>query len=148
MDEEEQRQRYADRYDHYQGSAKIYLEDLKIRDDPNNEFLDPKNVARLVSIFELEGCLRLDRAHYIPVIIDSGTLEQALVQAELSKEALLNTEIPPELLLPFTTPAECLHGRHRLAAAKQVLLGDDKWWNVDIYTAGVTHILEIAMLTD
>ena len=118
MDEEEQTQRYIDRYEYHEGSAKLYLEDLEFKDDLEGEFLDPKNVARLVSIFELEGCLRLDHANYIPIIIDVETLEQSLVQSGVAREDLLSAEIPLELQLPPSQRAECLHDRHRLAAAK------------------------------
>jgi len=36
---------------------------------------------------------------------------------------------------------ECLHGRHRIQAAKQALLPPDKWWTVDLYLAGMINYL-------
>ena len=39
----------------------------------------------------------------------------------------------PELVFPAGYQVECLHGRHRIQAAKE--LGLD-WWTVDLYLAG------------
>lgn len=52
------------------GSYRISLRHLKPEDDSStSRQLDSKNVARLIKIFELEECLRLEPTHYIPAII-------------------------------------------------------------------------------
>ena len=95
-------------------------------------YLDPKNVARLVQIFKLEGCDRLDIEHRVPVLIDSQILRQSLVASRKSNSDLLG-EIPPTLSFPVNTQLKCLHGRYRLAAAKEFLEHGNKWWTVDFY---------------
>ena len=32
---------------------------------------------------------------------------------------------------------KCVHGKHRIAAAKEVLLVGNKWWVVDLYAEGM-----------
>lgn len=58
----------------------------------------------------------------------------------------------PELVFPAGYQVECLHGRHRIQAAKE--LGLD-WWTVDLYLAGrlvlsgypgVTHANQLSLL--
>lgn len=134
MDDAEEVQRLCIKRHHFQGSAKIYLEHLQFAKHDVSEFLDQKNVARLKKIFELEGCLRLDPEHHIPVVIDSETLKQSLTKSAISRGDLFTSTIPPELVLPGKYVVTCLHGRHRIAAARDFLLASDRWWTVDIYS--------------
>ena len=134
MNSAEEAERFSKKKKHFKGSAKIDLEHLQFAKFDASEFLNPKNVARLKRIFELEGCLRLDPEHHIPVIIDLDILERSLAQSRIRRGDLFDSRIPPELTLPPDCVVICLHGRHRIAAARECLLADDRWWTVDIYS--------------
>jgi hypothetical protein len=56
---------------HYRGRAKISLHHLKFEDEnvAGGRTVDPKNIARLVEVFESEGCLRLEAENHIPALI-------------------------------------------------------------------------------
>lgn len=124
----------------FQGTAKIYLRHLKFaRGDQNaagDLHLNPKNVARLLQIFHLEGCHRLDPANHIPALIRPDLLERCLTRSGVSKVDLLRRHTPPFLELEDNQLLVYLHGRHRLAAAQDFLLPLDKWWTVDLYSEG------------
>lgn len=123
----------------FRGSARIHLKHLQFKEPKDLSLslhLDPKNVARLVKIFELEGCLRIEEEHRIPATINETVLQMVLSSSSLTNAELLTTGVPPELQLPQYTRLNCLHGRHRIAAAQQILLPGNKWWTVDLYTEG------------
>ena len=136
---EDEIRRLENKSSSFRGNAKIHLKHLQFDESKEVSLslhLDPKNVARLIKIFELEGCLRLEEEHRIPAIINDATLQQALISSSLTNADLLTTGVPPELQLPRSTRLNCLHGRHRIAAAQQILLPGNKWWTVDLYTEG------------
>ena len=116
----------------YLGSAKLALHKIEFVDNPANSArpLDPKNVNRLMSIFELEGCFRLEKRNRVPVLLS----EENFARAKTSGKTFAKPGDPDWLLLD--TSVKCLHGRHRIAAANQVLGPGEKWWVVDIYREG------------
>ena len=120
----------------YVGKAKVALLDLVFDTSEVNAArpLDHRNVARLVKVFQLEGCLRLEPEHHIPALIQKSTLDDSLHALDLNP-ALLTTYGEP-FRLTVDKPLLCLHGRHRLAAAKEHLSPEDKWWVVDLYLDG------------
>ncbi len=141
MDNEVENRRFAERREHFRGSAKVHLRYLhfeqfeqQINVPSQAVFLDQKNIARLEKIFDIEGCLRLDPEHRIPVLIDDGDLKASLHQANLASAELFTSNIPPALPFPENYRLICLHGRHRIAAAQNFLLAGDKWWTVDFYS--------------
>ena len=136
MNDEAESQRFNEKRAHFLGSAKLFLELLHFEEAP--EFLNQKNIKRLEKIFELEGCLRLDPEHHIPVIIDLETLTQSLDQSDVRRGELFTSTTPPELLLPRRYRVNCLHGRHRVAAARNFLFASDRWWTVDLYSQGMS----------
>jgi len=139
--------RYVAKQESFCGSARIDLQDLYFDDEDytrvlDNEdlshFLDEKNVARLKGIFEVEGCTRLDPENYVPVLISEEQLQDGLKVSGITKTQLLQPEkVPPILQFSPATRLECLHGKHRIAAAKQILLAGDQWWTVDLYSASL-----------
>lgn len=119
----------------FRGSAKIHLKHINFECD--DLYLDPKNVARLLQVFQLEGCFRLDLEHHIPAIIDEDELRRSLQKSGIASGDLFRRQAPPTLDLDTsTTTLKCLHGRHRIEAAKEHLLPGDKWWTVDLYSNG------------
>ena len=136
MDADEQI-RFAEKQSCFRGSAKIHLKHLKcenVAKEDQRLFLDPKNVARLVQIYKLEGCLRLDIEHHVPAIIKESELQKSLSISNVDGVDLLKRGSPPELEFSDDVTLICLHGRHRLEAAKEFLLPGDRWWIVDLYS--------------
>ena len=117
----------------YCGTVKIPLYLLKHEGpEQNPRQLNAKNVNRLLRIFELEGCLRLETENHIPALVSQEMLIYLLstVQGEEAKLKKWNEH------LLFFQPFEALtilHGRHRLEAARKFLRYHDKWWVVDLF---------------
>ena len=113
----------------------IRFNDLNERKVETDFHLNTKNVARLVKIFEIQECLRLNIEHYISTIIDEQILQDSIKTFELkSSEDLLNRRISFMLQLSSTLNLHCLHNKHRIAVAKKFLFLDDKWWVVNFYS--------------
>lgn len=132
-------QRFEEKQSCFRGSAKIKLKHLQFEtENPELLVLDPENVKRLVQVFQLEGCLRFDLERHIPAIIDENDLFRALQNSQSVSGDLFKRQGPPSLYLYSKTTLKCLHGRHRIAAAREFLLPGDKWWIVDLYSDGIT----------
>jgi len=116
----------------YKGTARIKLKWLHFQWDEPRE-LDTKNVERLKSTFS-KDCRRLDIHNHVPAVINQKDLDTALNESGISAENLLGNSYP-ELVFPADYRLECLHGRHRIQAGKEVLRREDKWWTVDLYLA-------------
>lgn len=96
--------------------------------DVNPRQLDLKNVQRLLNIFELEGCLRMEPDNYVPALIPRALLPTVPKVAGGLADWMIEPPVfdPPESLY-------CLHGRHRIEAARQYLSLTGKWWVVYLY---------------
>ena len=127
----------ADKARAFHGKAKVSLSNLRFEGDEvvGTRILNPRNITRLRNIFELEGCLRLEPEHHVPAIIETSILEAALRASKLQLQDLKTGE-PRPLTLPSGTRLLCLHGRHRVEAAKQHFGPAEKWWVVDLYSCG------------
>ena len=118
----------------YKGCARIALSSLEYgsaRDE------DAANVERLLNIFG-RGCHRYDPDHFVPVLIESQTLQQALTRLSLDASDL-KYQAPPLLCLPDGVRLRCLHGRHRLLAAEEyfeVMTKEEQWWAVKLFDSG------------
>ena len=122
-----------ERQKHFRGRAKIKLSNLSFVRDKNTSLeLSAKNVSRLVAVFSTQGCLRLDEENYIPACISGQALNSALERSRLQSEQLSAPYDPPFLDLGDYRLI-CLHGRHRIEAAKLFLGPFDEWWVVDLY---------------
>lgn len=121
----------------YKGTARIGLEWLYFREKD----LDITHVQELQSLFR-KDCRRLDARNHVPAIIDQHHLDSALRVSEIREDVLfMNSQHNiPELIFWSGYQLECLHGRHRIQAAKQVLSPSNKWWTVDLYLAGMTNL--------
>lgn len=120
----------------FNGTARIRLEWLYFRGNQ----LDDRHVQDLQSRFQKE-CRRLDARNHIPAIIDQKHLDSALRVSGIPEGVLpINSQNRfPELGFWTGYELECLHGRHRIQAAKQALLPPDMWWTVDLYRAGMIN---------
>ena len=122
----------------YRGTARIKLEFLAFERDRPRE-LDVKNLERLKTILS-KDCRRLELFNHIPALIKQEDLDLAIRLSGIPAEDLLlgpsQNNRYPELVFPPGYRLECLHGRHRVQAGKEVLRRGDKWWTVDLYRAG------------
>ncbi len=124
---------FAEKQRYFIGSAKIHLKHFDFGVHSTSLTLDTKNIDRLIQVFKLEGCLRLDLEHHIPAIISNQTLQESLARSAVDGTELHRQQSPPTLLFPEDTYLPCLHGKHRIAAAKTLLLPGNTWWTVDLY---------------
>ena len=128
---------FKERQRHFRGKAKVRLSTLDfVRNEASCQDINHKNVARLAQVFALEGCLRLEPEHHIPAIVPEDRLSGALQRAGLNSSQLLEPNEPPFLDFQDAT-ITCLHGRHRVEAAKLFLGPFDEWWILDLYTGSM-----------
>ncbi len=105
----------------YIGSARIRLEHF---DFSKTEFDVPDrfNVKKLLSIFKGGGCFQQDSRHHVTTVIDREQLDLAIHSTGISSDVVLDnvqTE-RPELQLPPGFRLECLHGRCRVQAGREM----------------------------
>jgi hypothetical protein len=119
----------------YQGRVKINLKNLEFKQNPTlcRRETIPAKLERLINIFSLEGCRRLEPLYYIPAIIDEEVLQNALLNSNLQPEDILKPGEPFTLNLGLEK-IEYLRGLHRIEAARQFLDAFDEWWIVNLYT--------------
>ena len=130
---EEEFRRFQDKQANYRGCARIDLKFLSLAETHGEaSHLDERNVARLVQVFELEGCLRSEIEHRAPVLISELDLQTSLQRSGFAPQSLID-QSQPMLDFPQGTYLRCLHGKHRIMAASQHLMPGDKWWSVDLY---------------
>ncbi|KAG9241126.1 hypothetical protein BJ878DRAFT_558879 [Calycina marina] len=116
----------------YQGTARIKLEVLHFPQNEPRE-LDRKNVERLKGYFKKGQCHRVGRNH-IPAVIDQSQLSEVLRDSNVSVKTLLSNTDPHAMLrFPAGSQLQCLHGRHRIQAAREFLTPRESWWTVDLY---------------
>ena len=126
----------------FKGRARVHLKHLRFETELTcgSRTLDQKNVARLIGVFEKQGCQRLNRHNAIAAVIDADTLVTALTGSGVAASALMNDNPPPLLKFHGNFQINCLHGQHRIEAAKTHLMPGDLWWVVDIYLDGQIDI--------
>jgi len=120
----------------YKGSAKVLLAHL---DFPHPcRQIDRKVIERLKRDFEGEGCIRDRQTNRIPAIIEDTILQTGLEQLAINTDAFkaVSNSNPPTLDLGRDVKLECLHGQHRILAAKEFLAPSKRWWVVDLYSTG------------
>lgn len=120
---------------HFKGFARVWLRDLRFH---TGRGLDDKNVKRLSRIFRAEGCHKSDRRYVLPVVVEERVLTQALNGKSCVSPCLLS-QLPtdlPLLSIPDNKTIICLHGMHRVYAAKKVLPPCEQWWTAEVYDSG------------
>ncbi|OBT59293.1 hypothetical protein VE04_00377 [Pseudogymnoascus sp. 24MN13] len=111
------------------GTARVRIDHLAFPNPIRGK--DLTKVKKLKGEFALKGCL--DEQHRIPAVIDDNTLQTALLKTGLNIEALQGVSDQPQSLhFPENMKLECLHGQHRILAAKRYL-PEERWWTVDLY---------------
>ena len=127
-----------ERYVKYRGTARVRLEVLHFQWNESRE-LSRKNVERLKEVFRTENIRRLEPKNHIPAVVEQSDLDDAIQASEIPAESLLNPDNdPPVLRFPARHRLTCLHGRHRIQAARETLPPKDAWWTVDLYLASMS----------
>ncbi|CRK09996.1 hypothetical protein BN1723_009118 [Verticillium longisporum] len=111
-----------------QGTAKVALDSLSF--DPLDQ-PDRDNVERLVKMFRIEGCNRLNPLHFVSGTVSADVLQTSLAYSNLTADDL-RAPTPPTLRLPPGAQIECLHGKHRVAALRESKCFYP-WWPVRLY---------------
>ncbi|KAH7304396.1 hypothetical protein B0I35DRAFT_454701 [Stachybotrys elegans] len=133
------------------GTARVKLSFL---DFPYSEQLQrtkKANIDRLKRVFRVEGgCRPDDLANRIPAIIDEGQWQQYLSESNISMdhEPENITRTHAEIDFPPGFRLQCLRGRHRVEAARQVLPERDQWWTVDFYPSSITAELKCTLIDE
>jgi len=91
--------------------------------------------------------LPLDPSNHIQAVIPASILQDAIQASRTSSAALKSPPggIPPELIFPSDYAVQCLHGNDRIEAAKQVLFGSKRLWEMDIYSESISSDLQSAL---
>lgn len=121
----------------YLGTAKVYINQIVPHPSISRE-LDPQNVERLSEVFSRDGCRRLDIRNHVTAVVPRQHLAVALQTAGVTPHSLKTS--PPDRypLLEFPMgKIQCLHGQHRLRAAKEQLPPGEQWWTSDLYLDGM-----------
>ncbi|KAI9750727.1 MAG: hypothetical protein M4579_006344 [Chaenotheca gracillima] len=125
---------------YYRGTVRIAISQTRFdhsRVDAQRT-VSEKNVSRLLQIFKLEGCLRLDAENHVCAIIDEKSLTRALSDSHLTLETILQRHDDGSFpFLNIHEPIECLYGQHRIQAGKKFLDDNDQWWTVKLFDSGL-----------
>lgn len=134
---------HGERLIQYRGTARVRLESLHFEWNEPRE-LSRKNVERLKEIFRTENVRRLEPSNHIPAVVDETVLDAAARASEVLAENLLSNPDngPPFLKISPHNRLICLHGRHRIQAAREILPPTDAWWTVDLYLTGTSVLPE------
>lgn len=125
----------SDKLAKFKGAARVSFQHLEFL-HPTRQ-IDRKTIRQLIRDFDGEGCIREEPSHRIPIIADNSILQAALEKLSLTAETFrAQADHPPVLELGSGVKLECLHGQHRILAAKEHLAASQWWWIVDIYGTG------------
>ncbi|KAF4227812.1 hypothetical protein CNMCM8980_000135 [Aspergillus fumigatiaffinis] len=129
----------TERHHAFLGAAKVKLQHIDI--GPKGR-LDMAKVMRLRRVFRVNGIYPLQRENHVEVVISQSDLEQTLGQHGLTLQEFRGKDPGSYPTLDFTgRPLKCLHGKHRIQAARDVLPSFRRWWIVDFYIEGLSNEL-------
>lgn len=127
--------------DHLFGVARIDLNKLHFDNAIPNGHREKstKIQAKLLNIFELEGCQRTEPEHFVDALITRECLSDALMAHNKTIETfrescnLSHIYLRDVIWLKPIESLRCLNGLHRIAAANRFLDKNDRWWTVRLY---------------
>ena len=123
----------------YRGVARVHLDVLHFSQPRGSDPIkpNPRHMEYLKGQFQKKGCDPLPVLRHVPVLIDQPSLDAAMRDSCVSAERLLkHSSAYAHLAFPKGFQLECIHGRHRIQAGREILSPKDKWWAVDIYLSG------------
>lgn len=112
------------------GTFRVRVDNVTL---PGFSAREVQHVKRLEEIFQVQGCFRLDSRNRAEATINSSTWRSVSVRSSLEA---VSHRVPPELHIGTEETLSCFSGKCRLAAARGVLDGLDRWWPVSIYREG------------
>lgn len=119
------------------GLARVHLDALSFEhaSSQGHRELSAENVARLVRVFRIEGCSRLEEANFVKAQVNRRDLDAALASEDfkLPQQPPRDWSKQPILRLQAI---ECLNGLHRVLAARDFFVGKNRWWIARLYTDG------------
>src|SRR2546421_858045 len=101
-----------ERKTYFRMTARVQLRHLQF--DLEGDPVRKCEVSRMIDIYSFYKCQRLVPENFIQAIIR----QEDLNQAQLSQPDETSF---PELILPINFKLPCLHGKHRISAAQEVL---------------------------
>jgi hypothetical protein len=107
------------------GYAQVDLRHLEFTPGVRN--FDESNVHRLCRIFATEGCHRDEPSYSIPAVLPEGFVGVPAVSSGIIQRLCLDDGMR----------LYCLHGKHRVLAARRFLPARDQWWTVALYKHGM-----------
>jgi hypothetical protein len=120
-----------DKLANFKGTARVAITHLEFP-HPSRQ-IDRKIIEQLLRDFDGEGCRPEEPDHRIPAIIEDSVLQVALEKLSMSADAFkAEASKPPILHLENGVMLDCLHGQHRILAAKEHI-PTCRWWTVDLY---------------
>ncbi|CUS07176.1 unnamed protein product, partial [Tuber aestivum] len=131
-----------ERHARFKGTARLSITSLRFSEN-GVRAINQRNIDRLVNIYRVRGCLRREREHRIPALIESSALATALEVSGAVPDTLLGSEDDPPLLVFPEASVECLHGQHRILAASRYLEDNNRWWVVDLYDQGRSLVIAL-----
>ncbi|KAF2182665.1 hypothetical protein K469DRAFT_443832, partial [Zopfia rhizophila CBS 207.26] len=141
----------AEKSSKFRGRARVSLEFLYFSVHCPRD-LDRSNVERLKGVYLREGVKRLEPKNHVPAIISKADLKSAIKHSGTSLSDLLNRpqENLPRLKFPPNFRLQCLHGKHRIDAAKESprLKGEEKWWTVTFYLEDLSEEAKRSLIED
>jgi hypothetical protein len=101
---------------------------------------DPTIVQYQQEIYERcrKGCDQDKEEYFIPAVVNEAELEDILRTNNLTREILQrtiyvkNNRNRPKIILP-NFKLRCMHGKHRIEAAKRFLKPPETWWTIKLY---------------
>jgi hypothetical protein len=129
----------ADRSTFARGTARIRFQHLRFIHEHDRKRDNEKLQRELKKSYTTQGYLRLELKHHIPALIDQRQIDDAIRTSErVDQKCRLDSpkSLPPEVKFPADFSVECLQGRLRVEAGKEVMARQDGWWTVDLYLKG------------
>ena len=116
---------------HFQGYARVKLENI---DFDSGRDLDDRQVKRLLHIFKQQGCQREDTTNAISILVAKTASGNGPTQQDSSGSgvhSVVSAQLPH-----LNSKVLCLHGKHRIYAARKFLKNDDRWWTAKVFDTG------------
>lgn len=133
----------------YLGIARVYLPALNFSHtlvQDKHRAVSPSNVARLVKIFERNGCMRLQEENVVHAVIRDEVLASALLEHHLTHEEFRDLHWAQDAPLLNISEVQCLSGLHRIEAAREHLDDNDKWWTVRLFSYSMQCDLSLILV--
>lgn len=111
------------------GCAKVRIDGLKY--DTARERSE-ESVRFLVEIYRTSGCQQFDRKHAVQVVVPSRQDYPAFPVSQTAEDA-------PTIGRHAEWCITCIHGKHRLEAAKEYLKMVDQLWLAEVYNDSQYH---------